>query len=210
MKNAIQDEIKYVLAFVGVIWAVYFLDFVVPGKFTDWGIVPRTAWGLVGIPLAPFLHGGLWHLVGNTIPLIVLLILTAGSRTRTWPTVAEITLAGGALLWLFGRNGTETLRVSHVGASGLIYGLIAFLSVAGFREKRPVPLIVAILVGFLYGGTLLYGVLPNSQYSWDGHLFGAIAGAALAYFTLGPNSESAPDTIDREKLPSTDPADYLK
>ena len=95
-------------------------------------------------------------------------------------------MTGGALLWMLGRNGDSNQPVIHVGASGLVYGLIAFLIVAGFLERRPISLGVAILVGFLYGGTLLYGVLPTQPgVSWDGHLFGALGGAAVAYFNLG-------------------------
>ena len=98
-------------------------------------------------------------------------------------------MLGGLLLWLFGRHAT------HIGASGLIFGLIAFLIVSGLEERRIIPLIIAVVVGFLYGGTLLWGILPLSgpHTSWDGHLCGAIAGAAVAY-TLARTSahEEAP------------------
>ena len=179
MKHSIRQEIRGVAIFVAVIWVVFLVDLVLPGRFADWGIVPRRLWGLVGIPLAPFLHANFSHLISNTLPLFVLLTLLAGSRTRTWETVLEIVLVGGGLLWLFGRQGNAEIQAVHVGASGLIYGLIAFLIVSGFRERRFVPLLVAILVGFFYGGTLISGVLPSvgSSVSWDGHLFGALAGA---------------------------------
>jgi len=37
-------------------------------------------------------------------------------------------------------------------------------------------------VGFLYGTTLLWGVLPTVPgVSWDGHLSGAVAGVVVAY-----------------------------
>jgi len=77
---------------------------------------------------------------------------------------------------MFGRPAT------HIGASGLIYGLIAYLLVSGISERRIVPMIIAIIVGFLYGGTLASGVLPvwGSHVCWEGHLFGAIAGGAVA------------------------------
>ncbi len=181
MKHAVGEEIKGVLVFVGIVWAVFLADFVIPGDLNRFGIVPRTTSGLFGVATMPFLHGGWGHLLSNTIPLIVLLCLLAGSRANSAAVVAAIVLLGGALLWLFGRGG----RV-HVGASGLIYGLIAFLLVAGFRERRFVPLAVAVVVGFLYGGTLLSGVLPTvgPGISWDGHLLGAVAGAAVAAVTV--------------------------
>ncbi len=75
MKHKVQDEITGVLAFVGTIWIVYFADFMLPGNLTDWGLVPRSMWGLIGIPLAPFLHANFAHLLSNTVPLIVLLLI---------------------------------------------------------------------------------------------------------------------------------------
>ncbi|MFK7736459.1 MAG: rhomboid family intramembrane serine protease [Pirellulaceae bacterium] len=194
MKHAIQDEIKGVFLFLGAIWGVFLLDLVLPMvNFNDWGLVPRSLFGLFGIPLMPFLHAGFGHLISNSVPLVILLTLLAGSRTRTWPTVVEIAILGGGLLWLFGRSGDGQGAVMyHVGASGLVYGLIAFLIVAGFREQRLVPMLVAVAVGFLYGGTLLFGVLPTVRgVSWDGHLCGALAGAGIAYFTLGNNAAEA-------------------
>jgi membrane associated rhomboid family serine protease len=113
----------------------------------------------------------------------------AGSTARSWLVVAAIILGGGMLLWLFGRSAT------HIGASGLIYGLIAFLILSGLCELRKVPLIVAVAVGFLYGGTLIGGVLPRSSstISWDGHLFGAIAGGLTAYvLTKRRNKSESP------------------
>ena len=91
--------------------------------------------------------------------------------------VLGIVLLSGALLWLFGRPAT------HIGASSLIYGLVAFLFVSGIREQRLVPTVIAIGVGFIYGGTLASGLLPRwgSHVSWEGHLFGAIAGAVIGF-----------------------------
>jgi membrane associated rhomboid family serine protease len=177
MQHTVKEELKGILSFVGVIWVVFLADVVIPVDINAWGVVPRTTSGLIGIPAMPFLHAGWQHLLGNTVPLTVLLCLTAGSRANSRTVVICVILAGGSLLWLFGRN------ANHIGASGLIYGLMAFLLVAGTLERRLVPLAVAVLVGFLYGGTLFFGVLPTAgeQVSWDGHLFGAIAGGLVAF-----------------------------
>lgn len=198
MKRGLKDDFSSIAFFVAVLWAIYFADFLIPGKLADWGLVPRTLWGLVGIFTSPLLHLSFGHLLSNTIPLVVLLFLLCGSRSRTWPTVFEIVVLGGGLLWLFGRN------ASHAGASGLVYGLIAFLIVSGFREKRTIPILVALFVGFLYGGTLISGALPTAgdNVSWDGHLLSAIAGAALGYFIKESQSEASETSVTNTGIPS--------
>ena len=175
-RHTIREELRSVLLFIGVIWAVFLVGLVLPQDINAWGLYPRSLRGIVGIVLSPFLHSDLTHLLGNTIPLFVLLVLLAGSRANSWAIVGSIVLLGGCLLWLFGRP------MIHVGASGLIYGLIAFLVVSGLIERRPVSLAIAVLVGFLYGGTFFSGILPSlgSQVSWDGHLLGGIAGGLVA------------------------------
>ncbi len=177
MQHTIKDELTGVLIFVGAMWVVFLLNWVLPVDLNGYGITPRTWSGLIGIPASPFLHLNLRHIVSNTVPLLVLLILLAGSKANSWGIVIAIILVSGGLLWLVGRNAT------HIGASGLVFGLVAFLIVSGFLEGRIVPLLIALVVGFLYGGTLLSGVVPrmHSSMSWDGHLCGAIAGGLIAY-----------------------------
>lgn len=177
--QTIRDELYTVLGFVGLIWFIYLIQCVAPFPLENYGITPRTLPGLVGILAAPFLHASLGHLIANTIPLIVLLMLLAGSKANSWTIVAYLVLLGGLLLWLLGRSAT------HIGASGLIYGLIAFLLMSGIWERRIIPMFISLIVAITYGGALLAGIVPgaNSQMSWDGHLFGAIAGVLIAYFT---------------------------
>lgn len=180
LANAVKREFQGILIFVGVLWAVYFADFVVPGDLGTWGLRPRTVSGLFGIATMPFLHDSWGHLMANSIPLIVLLVLLAGSRARSWTIVVAIVLTGGGLLWLAGR------RANHVGASGLVFGLASFLIAAGIFERRAISILVALAVGLMYGGTLVFGVLPlQREVSWDGHLAGAIAGVAVAFFWFG-------------------------
>jgi membrane associated rhomboid family serine protease len=182
MKSAshtVKEELTGIVVFVGAMWGVYLLDLLVfPVDFNQFGVAPRKLSGLVGIPLMPLLHAGIGHLLSNTLPLLILLGLLAGSHARSWEVVAEIVLFGGLLLWLVGRSG-----FIHVGASGLVFGLIAFLLVSGPLEKRFLPLAVAVVVAVMYGGTLLLGILPgvDARVSWDGHLCGAAAGAMIAF-----------------------------
>ena len=170
---------KYILQFVGAIYILFFASLLLP--ITQFGIVPRTAKGIAGIFLAPFFHGSFRHLISNTVPLIVLLfILNTFYPKKAVSVVVFSALAGGFLVWLLGRS------ANHIGASGLIYGLAAFLMANGFIEKKMVPLMISVGVILLYGG-MVWGVFPsvNRYISWEGHLFGAIAGVLAAYLLKG-------------------------
>ena len=168
-----------VFTFLLAMWLVYLVDLAIPVDLTQFGLVPRTLRGLMGIFTAPFLHGGFFHLLGNTIPLAMLMSLTIASRHRAWMIIVAIILISGCLLWIIGRN------ANHVGASGLVFGLSVFLITVGIRERKFASLGIALLVFFFFGGTLIWGVIPSfgSQVSWDGHLCGAIAGLAAGIFT---------------------------
>ena len=186
MKQSIRQELLWVFIFVACLWLVAGLDAIVPIDFNQFGLRPRVAGGLIGIPLMPFLHGSWGHLLSNSIPLLILLTLLAGSRANSMAIVIGLIATGGVLLWLFGRS-----RI-HIGASGLVYGLVAFMMASGYFERRLVPVVVAIIVGCLYGLTMVWGVLPaaGKDISWDGHLCGALAGIGLAYAAVGRNSKS--------------------
>lgn len=175
-----------------VLWGVFLADRVLPIDFNRWGIVPRELGGIWGIFLSPFLHANLSHLLSNFLPLMILLTLLVATQRHSWWIALQIVLLGGLLLWVFGRPAV------HVGASGLIYGLIAYLMAAGFRQGRFGPAIAALLVGFLYGGTLLSGVLPTvgEHVSWDGHLTSAVAGGILGYFSTSSIQAAAQEPTD--------------
>ena len=108
----------------------------------------------MGIAAMPFLHANLPHILSNTVPLFVLLVLLAGSRAESWEVVVLITVLGGLLLWIFGREAV------HIGASGLISGLGAFLILSGFLERRIIPILIALVVGFFYGSAARHGRDP--------------------------------------------------
>ena len=137
---------------MGAVWIVFLADLLLP--LEQLGLVPRTLRGLPGIFASPFLHADLAHLVSNTVPLLVLLMLVAGSRPDSRLVVISVILLSGGLLWAFGRVAL------HIGASGLVFGLIAFLLASGVLERRWPAVLAAALVCLLYGGTLFTGMLP--------------------------------------------------
>lgn len=173
--KSLKREIRGIALFVVAIWIIFVLDRFLP--LEQLALYPRHLSGLAGILFSPFLHKNLSHILANTIPLVTLLVLLAGSRANSVRTIILLIVVSGLLLWLFGRP------VPVVGASGLVFALIGFLIASGFFEKRPLAILVGLFVGFSYGGTLFFGVLPGQAgISWDGHLFGAVGGVICAWF----------------------------
>lgn len=176
--HRITQELPLVALFIAAIWLVFLADRVLPLEL--YGLVPRQFSGLIGIVTMPFLHADFQHLLNNTIPLTVLLLLLAGSRADSRLAVLLIIVLGGVLLWLFGRSYSL-----HIGASGLVFGLASFLMVSGLLERRLVPMLISVLVAFTYGTSLLAGLVPwQPGVSWDGHLFGGLAGAIVAWLLV--------------------------
>ncbi len=180
--HTIRRDFVAIAAFITLIWIVFVID-----RFTaleQFGLVPRNMDGLIGIVAMPFLHGDLAHLIGNTIPLAVTLFLLAGSRANSSAIVVLIVLLAGVGLWLFGRE------ARHIGASGLVFGLIAFHIMSVVFERRLRSVVIAVLVGGIYAGTLFKGVMPfQPGVSWDGHLIGAIAGGLAALIAAKLNDD---------------------
>lgn len=171
------------LGFVALLWVLESIDAMLGNSLDAEGIRPGTTDGLLGILLAPLLHGGFPHLVANTVPLLVLGFLVLLSGVGHWLIVtAVVWVISGLGTWLLGGVGTI-----HIGASGLVFGWLAYLIVRGFFTRHPGQVALGVVVLVLYGG-MLWGVLPGQPgISWQGHLFGAVGGVVAAR-GLGPSS----------------------
>jgi membrane associated rhomboid family serine protease len=167
--------ISVLLGCVVLLWLIEGVNTFLDHRLNRWGILPRTLSGLVGIPLSPFLHGNFAHLLLNTVPLVTLGGFVALQGTRIFLAVSLwIIFLSGAALWLLGRP------AYHVGASTVIFGYFGYLVARGWYERSVTALLVALLVLVLYGG-IVWGVLPMRSYiSWEGHLFGLLAGVLVA------------------------------
>ncbi|WP_284303138.1 rhomboid family intramembrane serine protease [Mobilicoccus caccae] len=164
-----------VLLVIAVMWVVEVVDLLTPFSLDVFGIRPREVDHLAGIVLSPFLHAGFGHLLANTTALVVLGSLLALATRHLWIVTAGVIVVGGLGVWLTGAPNSV-----HIGASGLVYGYAAFLAVYGFVARHLKTAMVGVLVIVLYG-SMLWGVLPlQAGVSWQGHLFGAVAGALLA------------------------------
>lgn len=192
-----------ILTFVALLYVIELIDQLTGHSLDRNGIRPLETDGLKGIIFAPLLHGGWGHLFANTGPALVLgfLMTLAGLSRFVWAT-AIIWILGGLGTWLIGGIGGCQLPTNHIGASGLVFGWLAFLLVFGWLTRRLWQIAVSLVVAFVYGGILL-GAVPELNrcggVSWQGHLCGAIAGVLAAYWLSGPEREAR---AKRKQLPA--------
>ena len=172
-----RAQVFVLFGLVALFWILELTDLLFLRRSLDtWGIRPRTVDGLWGILFAPFLHGGLGHLIANTLPFLTLGWLVMLRRTSDFFVVSFVAmLVGGLGVWLFG--GRNTI---HIGASGIIFGYLGYLLLRGYFERSVASILVSVVVGIFYGGAL-WGLLPSGPgISWQGHLFGFLGGAGAA------------------------------
>ena len=167
--------LKTSLGFVALLWLIPLLGWGL--DLQQYGIHPREWIGLPGILVAPLLHADFNHLIANTVPLVVLgtamFHLYPYAAFRVLPAVY---FGPGIIVWAFARGG------NHIGASGLIYGLVAYIFVAGLIRHDRRAVAASMLVAFMYG-SLTWGVFPiNPTLSWETHLAAALIGVAMAMF----------------------------
>ncbi|WP_227984002.1 rhomboid family intramembrane serine protease [Nocardia spumae] len=177
-----QRAIALTLAFVAVLYAVEGVDTVTDHDLDGAGVRPRSAAGLEGILFAPVLHADWTHLIGNTLPVIVLGMLTLLTGIgRGLAATAIIWVVGGIGTWFTGGSGSV-----HIGASVLVFGWLTYLISRGLFTRSPWQIVLGVVVGLVYG-SILWGVLPGQPgISWQGHLFGALGGL-LAGWVLSSN-----------------------
>lgn len=160
---------------VAVMWVAEVVDLIPGTPFDSWGIEPRDPGGLVGIPLAPFLHSGFGHLMANSLSFLILGgIIASGGIGRFVRVTLIVGLVSGLGTWLVASPGTV-----HLGASGLVFGYLTYLLARGIFARNVLWLAGGVLIMLVYGG-ILWGLLPRPGVSWTGHLFGALGGVLAA------------------------------
>ncbi|MEI7829471.1 MAG: rhomboid family intramembrane serine protease [Prolixibacteraceae bacterium] len=180
--------------FVVFLWLMKLLEFEFGFDFSSWGVLPRDFTGLRGILFSPLIHGNFEHLAANTFPLFVLTFsLFFFYRKSPFAIFGLIYLLSGIFLWLGGRDAL------HIGASGIIYGLAAFLFLSGVLSRHAGLLTISLIVALLYGG-LFWGIFPiKPEISWEGHLWGAISGLVLALLFKSPAPMNQVIPVDEEE-----------
>lgn len=147
-----------------------------PIPLLQWGIIPRTGEGFIGIFIAPFIHGSWSHLFSNLLPLLILSFLSMTQSLREYVFASLfIIFVSGLLVWIFGR------QAIHVGASGWIFGLWALLIAHAFTRHKVIDVVIALFVLFYYG-SMAYGLIPGQLgVSTESHIAGVVAGLLYAW-----------------------------
>jgi membrane associated rhomboid family serine protease len=160
---------------VVAMWAVEIVDSAALGdRLQGNGIRPRRREGLDGVVWTPFLHADFGHVASNSVPLLALGGLVAVRGMRYWGlATVVIVIGGGGLTWALAGDG------NHIGASGVVFGYLGALLGAALFERRLKTLAPAVLAIGFYSG-ILVGLVPQEFISWEGHLFGMIAGIAAS------------------------------
>jgi membrane associated rhomboid family serine protease len=174
---AMQKNLPFTLGILGLLYAIQFINWSVGYRLNILGIYPRSIHGLLGIFLAPFLHGNFNHIFFNSIPLFILsnFLLLSGYHVF-YEVTFFIIIFSGILVWLFGRASI------HIGASGVIIGYWSYLLMHSYQQ----PSVMALALGAIciyYFGSFLFSIIPGDVgKSWESHLFGFIAGIAAAFY----------------------------
>ncbi|WP_084479066.1 rhomboid family intramembrane serine protease [Nocardia jejuensis] len=177
-----QRAVVIILGFTVLLYGVEGVDSV-SGHHLDHagGVIPRKAYGLDGIVFAPVLHANWEHLIGNTLPVLVLGLLTLLTGIgRGLAATAIVWVVGGVGVWLLGPPNSV-----HIGASVLVFGWLTYLISRGWFARNVAQIAIGLVVGLLYG-SILWGVLPGQPgISWQGHLFGAVGGLIAGWVLSG-------------------------
>lgn len=188
-----KKGLLFALSFVALIWIVKMIEWMLAIDFGVLGILPRSLPGVIGILTSPLVHGDFTHLISNTFPLILLTLGLFYFYHRIAQEVFfVIYFMTGIWVWISARE------AYHIGASGIIYGLVAFLFFSGMFRKDIKSMAVSVVVVFLYGG-MIYGILPTARgISWESHLLGSVAGLFAAFYYRKKENPRIKDLIEGE------------
>lgn len=199
----LKAALKFSVSLVCVIFLVHVFHSITGKHLGNWGIFPREWDGFLGIFTAPLIHGSWEHLFSNAAPFFVTTTIIYFFYPRVaFPSFIFIYLLTGAAVWLFGRS------VYHIGASGVVYGLVSFIFWSGIFRRNIKSIVLALVVTILYSG-YLQGIVPFQEgISWESHLLGGVVGILVAFLFKGiiEKDEENKDPWENE---STDKEHYF-
>jgi membrane associated rhomboid family serine protease len=188
------------MSFVLLLFLVHFIQWSMQSDFARFGVFPREVKGLSGILTSPLIHSDLEHLLSNSFSLLILMFgLFYFYREASATAFTIIYLLSGLFVWLFGRHSY------HIGASGIVYGLAAYIFFSGLFRRDRKSMALSLIVVFLYGG-MVWGIFPiKPEISFESHLAGALVGVVLAFAF---RKYDPPEKYDWEEEEEDDDLDY--
>ena len=181
----ILRALRFPILFIVMLWIIHTISFITGTRLGFLGVLPREWSGVVGIVTAPMIHGEWQHLISNTVPLALLTaVVFLFFRRVAVKVFLLIYLLSGIGVWLFARPYTH-----HIGASGVVYGLIAFVFWSGVFRRNLRSIVLSLVILVLYSG-YFPGIVPGEEgVSWESHLYGAITGILIAWIFKGKIEE---------------------
>ncbi|TXF76407.1 rhomboid family intramembrane serine protease [Chryseobacterium sp.] len=192
-KTISKNALLYPFLMLSAMWGGYFLQLHGFFESCSGAIIPLVPEGMKGIFFSPLLHGNFEHLLGNSIPIAVLMFLLF----QFYPEISKKIffmgwILSGLLVWLLPPIDIMTgdsMYLCIIGASGIVYVLAFFLFFSGVFRWNVKFLTISLIV-VLYYGSLVWGMLPEelfsklnepSRISWQSHLAGAVVGSIMAF-----------------------------
>jgi len=171
-------RLRIPIGFVCLLWIIQIVHAITGIDFTTLGVFPRKVEGLPGILFTPLIHGSWEHLFSNSVSFLMLSVVLFWFYPRiAMKSIIWLYFLSGLGIWIFAQPNSY-----HIGASGVVYGMVSLVFWNGIFRRNVKSIILALIILMLYAG-LFEGIVPGKEgISWEGHLFGGIAGIILAWF----------------------------
>jgi membrane associated rhomboid family serine protease len=197
-------QLRFPVLLIVILWLTEFYETFSGHDLYRWGIYPREWDSLIGVITAPLIHSDFEHLISNTVPLFTLTsVMIFFYRKVALPSYIVIQIFTGLAVWIFARPSY------HIGASGVVYGLVSFVFWSGVFRRNIKSIVLALIIVVMYSG-YFYGILPNKEgVSWESHLFGGIVGIFAAFLFKNVQEEDEKKVVYSWELEEEEGRDFL-
>jgi len=171
-------RLGFPIGFVGVIFGIHLFQAILGIDLRRLGVFPRDIDGLPGILTGPLIHGSWEHLFSNSVSFLMLGAVLFWFYPRiALRSIIWLYLLSGLGIWIFAQPNSY-----HIGASGVVYGMVSLVFWSGIFRRNVKSIVLALIILVMYAG-FFEGIVPGKEgISWEGHLFGAVAGILLAWY----------------------------
>jgi len=174
-----REGLTLLAVIVAVMWLIEVINTLDSNRLDVDGLYARNVGRLWGILTSPFIHASFAHLIGNTVPFVFLgVIIALRGAKRLALVTGFVIVIGGLGTWLISPSAHHA---DTIGCSGVVFGYATYLLTRGFFNRNILELVLAVVVGVVWGAVLLSSLIPHTGVSWEGHLCGGISGVILAW-----------------------------